>query len=166
MLQSVVGQSDPVGVKGVRFDDVRTRGQIRVVDRFDRPGSGEVEQVVVPTEVPWPVLESFAAERCLVETQLLDLRPHRTVEDENAALELRPESSESGGAGGPGARARYSCQHITRAALRSFPRSAAEVAAVAGFLRTKASRPVTRDRLETACSAPLRPAPRRAGAVR
>jgi hypothetical protein len=47
-------------------------------------GMRQRDQVVIALEVVVPALEALAAEIGLGQLQVLDLRPHRTVEDEDA----------------------------------------------------------------------------------
>ena len=86
-LQPVIGLGDARRVEGVGLDEVRPRLEVRRVDLGDDRRLGEDQQVVVPPEIARVVPEPLAAERCLVEAAALDHRPHRAVEEQDAALE-------------------------------------------------------------------------------
>ena len=85
--ETVVGLRDRRRVEGVGLDDVGAGFEVGVVDRRDRLGPGQHEQVVVALQVVAVVGEPAggrAAEVGFGELQLLDHRAHRAVEDEDA----------------------------------------------------------------------------------
>ena len=85
--KSVVGLRDRGRVEGVGLDDVGAGFEVGVVDRRDRVGPGQHEEVVVALQVVAVIVQSAggrAAEVGFGELQLLDHRAHRAVEDEDA----------------------------------------------------------------------------------
>ena len=80
---AVVGLGDGGGGEGVGLEDVRTGHGVGEVDRLDRLGLGEDEEVVVALLVMVADPEAVAAEVVLVEAEALDLGAHGAVEHED-----------------------------------------------------------------------------------
>ncbi len=88
-LEAVVREGDRLRVERVRLDDVRAGGEVGAVDPLDDRGLREDEEVVRALEVLRVGAEALAAVPGLVETLPLDHRPHRAVDDGDAAGEER-----------------------------------------------------------------------------
>ena len=87
--QAELLHADRAGAEGVRLDDVGARLQVAAVDLRDVVGAGEAEDVGEVLEVFVVIGEPLAAHGRLVEPQILDLRPHGAVEDQNPFVEER-----------------------------------------------------------------------------
>ena len=94
VLERVVGLRDRGPAEGVRLDDVGAGGEILVMDGADDVGPRKDEHVAVPAEVPRVIREALAAEIGFRQLVALNHRPHRAVEDEDAALEQGAERIE------------------------------------------------------------------------
>ena len=86
-LHVVVGQRNRLRVECVRLDDIRARFQVLPMDIDNDVGLRQVQEIVVALDVPFPILEPHAAERRLVQLALLDHRPHRPVQDDDATAQ-------------------------------------------------------------------------------
>lgn len=75
VVDAVVAEVRPVGPEGVGLDAVDTDGEVRVVDRLDHVGAGDVEDLVAALE-PLEVVET--------EVGRLEHRAHRPVGDDDA----------------------------------------------------------------------------------
>lgn len=84
VLHAVVRLSDGGAREGVGLADVRTRGEVAMVDIADGVGLGDDEHVVVALDVAVVVLEPVTPEVRLRELVLLDGGAHGTVDDHNA----------------------------------------------------------------------------------
>ena len=110
ILHRVVGLRDGGGRKGVRFHDVGTRQRIAEMDVLDRLGLGQVQQVVVALlgvvgvnmAATAAAVVRIAQEVAFAQPQVLDLRPHRPVEDQDALACGGADGVESGGKNGHG----------------------------------------------------------------
>ena len=89
LLHAVVGLGDRGRGEGVGLEDVRAGDRIGEVDVLDRLRLGQGQKVVVALEMALAADEALAAEMVLLERELLDLRAHRAVEDENALARRR-----------------------------------------------------------------------------
>ena len=79
------------GGKGVGLDDVRAGEQVVLVDLPDGVGLGQHQKVVVALQVLRPVGEPLASEVRFLQLQVLDLRPHGTVDDDDPFSRNRPD---------------------------------------------------------------------------
>ena len=86
-LERVVRLRDRGAAEGVRFDDVGAGREVLVMDGADDVGPREDEDVAVALQVARMIGEALAAEVRFGQLVALDHRPHRAVEDEDAALE-------------------------------------------------------------------------------
>ena len=83
-LQSVVGERQRLRVKGVGFDEIGAGFEVLPVDCLDESRLRQAKQVVQPSEVFVPVIESFAAVGRFVELVLLHHGAHGAVKDHDA----------------------------------------------------------------------------------
>ena len=84
-FEPVIRLGDDRAAERVRLDDVRARGDVFAVDLADHIRAREHEKVVVSFQVlPLPVGEPLPAIVGFLQFVLLDHRPHRPVEDEDA----------------------------------------------------------------------------------
>ena len=88
-LHAVVGLGDRRRGKGVGLQDVGAGERIGEVDVLDRLRLGQGQQIVVALEGAFAAGEALAAELALVEAEVLDLGPHRAVEDQHALARRR-----------------------------------------------------------------------------
>ena len=83
-LHAVIGLGDRSRGKGVGLQNVRAGHRIGEVNVLDRLRLGEGEKIVVALEMAFAAVEAGAAEMRLLEGEVLNLRPHRAVENEDA----------------------------------------------------------------------------------
>ena len=86
VLHAVVGLGDRGRGKGVGLEDVRAGHGVGEMDVLDRLRLGQRQKVVVPLQMAFARHEPVAAEMGLGEAELLDLRAHRAVENEDPPL--------------------------------------------------------------------------------
>jgi hypothetical protein len=93
-FEPVVGLRDRRRIEGVRFDDVGAGGEVLGVHAANDVGPGQRQEVVVALEVVRMrgetricVQSARSAVVGFAEAVALDHRPHRTVEDEESALQ-------------------------------------------------------------------------------
>ena len=91
LLHAVIGLGDPRRGKGVGLQDIRAGHRIGEMDVLDRLRLGEGEQIVVALQMAFAADEAVAAEVAFFEAEVLDLRPHRAVENEDALARGRGE---------------------------------------------------------------------------
>ena len=84
LLHAVIGLRDRRRGKGVGLQNVGAGHRIGEVDVLDRLRLGEGQKIVVALEMAFAAVEAVAAEMALLEAEVLDLRPHRAVENEDA----------------------------------------------------------------------------------
>ena len=102
ILHRVVGLRDRGGGEGVGLDDVRAGDGVGVMDVLDRLRLGEDQEVVVAFQVALAAPKAVAPEVLLVEPKPLDLRAHRTVEDQDACRSGREQRVARARPVGPG----------------------------------------------------------------
>src|SRR5205807_10607389 len=78
-------------VERVGFDDVGAGLEVLVMDRGDRIGPREDQEIVVAAQILRVPREPLAAEIRFRQPEALDHRPHCAVKDENALREERVE---------------------------------------------------------------------------
>ena len=83
-FEPVVGLRDAGGGKGVGLHHVRARQKIGEMNVADGLGLGEIEQIVIASQVAFRVLEQSAAKTSLIEAQVLDHGAHGAVEHQDA----------------------------------------------------------------------------------
>ena len=88
-LHAVVGLGDRRRGEGVGLQDVGAGERVGEVDVLDRLRLGQRQQIVVALEGAFAADEALAAELGFVEAEVLDLRPHRAVEDQHALARRR-----------------------------------------------------------------------------
>ncbi len=91
VLHAVIGLGDAGRGEGVGLENVGAGLRIGEVDRLDRLGLGQRQQVVVALQVAGAGGEALAAEMCFFELEALHLGPHRAVEHEDALGRLGAE---------------------------------------------------------------------------
>ena len=101
-LEVVVGLGDGRRREGVGLDDVGAGVQVGLVDGGDDVRPREDQQIVVPLQIVRMTGEARAAVVLLAEAVTLDHGPHRSFEDQDAAVELL---AQDGGDVGSGHRA-------------------------------------------------------------
>ena len=83
-LHPVVGLRNGRAIEGVRFDQVRARRDVLLVDAADDVRLGQDEQVVVAFDVARPIFATLPTVSRLVQLVPLDHRAHRPVEINDA----------------------------------------------------------------------------------
>jgi len=83
-LHAVVGKRHRSRVEGVGLDDVGARLQVLSMDVAHEPRLRERKQIVMATQLAWPVPKARAAVILFGEPRALDHRAHRAVEQHDA----------------------------------------------------------------------------------
>ena len=84
VLHAVIGLGDAGGGKRIGLEDVRACHRVGEQDILDRLRLRQRQEIVVALQMTFAADETIAAEVTLVEREVLNLRSHRAVEDENA----------------------------------------------------------------------------------
>ena len=108
--EPVVGLRNRIRVEGVGLDDVRARVQVGEVDRLDRVGARQRQDIEVALQFVRMVAKARPPIVGVGERQALYLRAHRAVEDQDSLGEQRAEAAaalrrRAGGNDGHGAHA-------------------------------------------------------------
>lgn len=74
-------------IERVRFNDVGPGFEILPVDVLNDGRLGNIQEIIVALEVLLPVLEALTAKGRLIQLPLLNHGPHRSIEDQDSALE-------------------------------------------------------------------------------
>ena len=76
-----------MGIERIRLHDIGAGFEVLAMNLLDDGGLREVQQIVVPLLILFPIFEPLAPKRRLVQLPLLNHGPHSPVEDENALLQ-------------------------------------------------------------------------------
>ncbi len=82
--QAVIGHGNGVGIEGVSGDDIGPGFEERPMDGGNRIRPCNREQVVAALQIPGMIGKLRTSKFRLAETELLNHRTHRPVEDQNA----------------------------------------------------------------------------------
>ena len=87
VFHAIIGHGNSIGVEGIGLQDIRSGGQVLLMDPANDLRLRQAEQVIVALEVPVPIAESLPPIGCLIQLMALDHRPHGPVQDEDTLLD-------------------------------------------------------------------------------
>ena len=114
-----------LGVKGIGGNEVRTGGEIGLVNLADDLLLSEAEEVVVADQIARPVGEPITPEVGLAEVMPLDHRAHRAVHDEQPVAEQR---GQVGGRVGAHRHGRHYASSQPLSSVRAMPQRSSDPA--------------------------------------
>ena len=90
-LDTVVAHRRRIGIEGVGFENVGAGVEKLTMYVSNDLRSRNRQEIVIAFEIAGPVAESITAKVILAETVALDHRPHRAIEQHDAAFQRRDE---------------------------------------------------------------------------